>query len=196
MKSLFLFLLVVVLVGNPVYSQNQFISSGRNSFHKPALNFLKQNHKENRLYIGFGFAKAFRIKDDEFARNNGIRFSVSMGYLFPVYKNLYFNIGLDYNKAELGGYGDNYNFIFSPNYKLFLNKKTMLFLDAGADIVWIFDWGNSQGMQISFTSAVKTEYQITNRFSTGIGLRYLNFFDQRNESYLIFHMNSFITFKF
>lgn len=157
---------------------------------------IKQKEGFADISIGFGIAKAFRYKYDSLERNYDTRFLINTSMTLKVYRHLYFTAGFEYNKKDVDGYFNTYNISLLPSYggRAF-NNKVSYFAEAGPNVHIIF-WGNDSGMIVfGLTLGLKAQYNINERFSAGIDLRHINYFNIWSEHYFIVHSDVYFAIK-
>lgn len=169
----------------------------------PSAYSLKLNNKKpkmeelSNISLGFGFAEAIRYTPDEHNRDHDFRFLVNLNLTTKIYRPLYLSLGFEYSKKDLDGHFDSFNFSALPSLGgTVFNKKITYFTEIGPNVVAIY-YPEDRMIQFSFglTIGFKTQYNLTNKYSVGVSIKHINYFNVWSEHYFIIHSNIYLSMK-
>ena len=163
--------------------------------HPPIL--LRKKNDLTNISIGFGFAEAFRFKTDEHNRNHDFRFLISFAYIQKIYHPFYLNLGLEYSKKDLDGLDNSFNISFLPSFGgTAFKEKLTYFAEIGPNIVAIH---YPENKEIQFTPGLtlgfRIQYNLTKKYSAGLSVKHINYFNMWSDHYFIVHSNLYFAIK-
>jgi hypothetical protein len=165
---------------------------------KLKLNNTPPSKKEglSNISIGFGLVKAIRYRDDELNRNHDLRFLVNLNMTAKIHHPFYLSMGFEYNKKDVDGYFDTYNISALPSLAgTAFNKKISYFTEIGPNVLTIFWRNKSISFILGLTIALKAQYNITEKYSLGVNVRHINYFNVWSEHYFIIHSHIYFAMK-
>lgn len=164
---------------------------------KSDLNLSTKKEGLSNISLGLGFAEAIRYTTDEHNRNHDFRPLINLGMIAKVYHPLYLSMSIEYSRKDLDGHDNAYNFSFLPSLAgTVFNKKISYFTEIGPNVVAIhYPEDKMIQFTLGITFGLKAQYKITDKYSVGLSIRHINYFNIWSEHYFIVHSNVYFAMK-